>query len=53
LSVENKNLNEIIKKPNFYKNVDNTTKLITEPLVLVDTSKLEGEWKDYMFEVYF
>ncbi|KAL7070617.1 hypothetical protein ACQ4LE_010631 [Meloidogyne hapla] len=45
-SVEEMNLNEILM-PNL-KN--KTPKLITEPLVLVDTSKLEGEWKESMFE---
>ncbi|KAL7070614.1 hypothetical protein ACQ4LE_010632 [Meloidogyne hapla] len=45
-SVEKMSLNEILK-PNL-KN--KTPKLITEPLVLVDTSKLEGEWKESMFE---
>uniref|UniRef100_A0A1I8BPW4 AAA_11 domain-containing protein n=1 Tax=Meloidogyne hapla TaxID=6305 RepID=A0A1I8BPW4_MELHA len=44
--VEEMNLNEILM-PNL-KN--KTPKLITEPLVLVDTSKLEGEWKESMFE---
>nr|CAD2172413.1 unnamed protein product [Meloidogyne enterolobii] len=46
-SVENMNLNEILK-PNIKKN--NKLKLVTEPLVLVDISKLEGEWKEFMFE---
>uniref|UniRef100_A0A915NKI6 Uncharacterized protein n=1 Tax=Meloidogyne floridensis TaxID=298350 RepID=A0A915NKI6_9BILA len=46
-SVEKMNLNEILK-PNIKKN--NTLKLVTEPLVLVDISKLEGEWKESMFE---
>uniref|UniRef100_A0A915LCB3 AAA+ ATPase domain-containing protein n=1 Tax=Meloidogyne javanica TaxID=6303 RepID=A0A915LCB3_MELJA len=46
-SVEKMNLNEILK-PNIKKN--NTLKLVTEPLVLVDISKLEGEWKEFMFE---
>uniref|UniRef100_A0A914M4B9 Photolyase/cryptochrome alpha/beta domain-containing protein n=1 Tax=Meloidogyne incognita TaxID=6306 RepID=A0A914M4B9_MELIC len=46
-SVEKMNLNEILK-PNIKKN--NKLKLVTEPLVLVDISKLEGEWKEFMFE---
>ena len=43
------NLNEILK-PNIKK--DSTIKLVTEPLVLVDISKLEGKWKESMFEVF-
>uniref|UniRef100_A0A914L8B0 Glucuronosyltransferase n=1 Tax=Meloidogyne incognita TaxID=6306 RepID=A0A914L8B0_MELIC len=46
-SVEKMNLNEILK-PNIKK--DSTIKLVTEPLVLVDISKLEGKWKESMFE---
>nr|CAD2174269.1 unnamed protein product [Meloidogyne enterolobii] len=43
--VENMNLNEILKP-----NMKSTIKLVTEPLVLVDISRLEGEWKESMFE---
>uniref|UniRef100_A0A915MWR1 Uncharacterized protein n=1 Tax=Meloidogyne javanica TaxID=6303 RepID=A0A915MWR1_MELJA len=46
-SVEKMNLNEILK-PNIKNN--STIKLVTEPLVLVDISKLEGEWKESMFK---
>ncbi|CAK5093237.1 unnamed protein product [Meloidogyne enterolobii] len=44
-SVENMNLNEILKP-----NMKSTIKLVSEPLVLVDISRLEGEWKESMFE---
>uniref|UniRef100_A0A1I8BN07 AAA domain-containing protein n=1 Tax=Meloidogyne hapla TaxID=6305 RepID=A0A1I8BN07_MELHA len=43
--IENTNLKKILR-PKKHR----SSKLITEPFVLVDTNKLEGEWKEYMFE---
>ena len=53
-SVEKMNLTENLRPNlNIRKKNDDTPKLITEPLVLVDISRLEGEWKEYMLEVFF
>jgi hypothetical protein len=40
-----------IRIEDFHKKAERAPNFITNPLVLVDISRLEGAWKPYMFEV--